>query len=326
MKNIFLVIATLILSVFSSACQFDTVEPGSVGVEVNMGKLNRHVYNPGFHFYSFMSDDLYYMSTQMQTYTFGGAREARRPVGDDEDVQINPNSHSGPPMEIISSQQMKVIVDITVQYHLNAANAPMIYQEFGIDYAEAIVEVSVRSGSRNAAEGFDTTELVTKREQFQNAMEREIVDQIAETLRSKHVDPRALIVDNVLLRQIDLPDNLENSILLVQQQGMQTLVQESAVNTARQQAERLRIEAEGQAAAQLIRAEGTANANRAISASLTPTILRLREFEAQYAMVANPNARIVVVPYGQPTLVNLPPMQTVAAAATPPAATPPARH
>lgn len=292
------------MAIFSSGCaSCQTIEPGTVGVEVNWGTL-RHVYNPGFHFYNVFSD-MHVFSTRMQTYTFGGA-------GDRDNTNLtnrnsaSENTHHGPSIQILSSDQLPVVIDITIQYHLNGAYATGIYREFGFDYSEAIVEVPVRSAIRNAASGFGARELVTHREQFQTRAEQMISEQIAFTLRSKNVSAHAIVVDNVSLRQIDLPDSLEASIRQVQEQQMRTLERQSAIETARQEAERLRIEAEGAAAAQLIRAEGNASSNRIMAASLTPNVLRLRELEAQYAMTANPNARLVVVPHGQPTIINAP--------------------
>lgn len=322
MKNLqhFLLVSSIfLLSLIGTGCaQWDTVEPGQVGVIVNFGKLDTHPYQPGFYFYSFLANDMKFMSTRMQTYTFGNRSDQRRTQAAQDQTQepiYNEDSHSGPAMQILSNDSLRVSIDITIQYHLNSRYAPLVYREFSDDYSEALIEVPVRTAVRNAASEYVARDLITHREQLQDSMERKVAEQIAFTLHSKGVSEQAIIVDNVSLRQIDLPDSLENSIRLVQEQQMQTLQRQQAIETARQEAERLRIEAEGAAAAQLIRSEGTANANRAIAASLSPQILRLRELEAQYAMVANGNSRLVVVPYGQPTVVSVP-NQAITAAAT----------
>lgn len=318
MKNIHNILFAFAISVFSllgSGCvQWDTVEPGQVGVVVNYGKLDPHAYKPGFYFYSFLANDMQFMSTRMQTYTFGNRRDQQNQAADQANTNVD--SYTGPAIQILSNDQLQVSIDITIQYHLNGTFAPAVYREFSMDYAEALVEVPVRSAVRNAASEFVARDLVVHREQLQASMERKIAEQIAYTLHSKGVSEMAIIVDNVSLRQIDLPDSLENSIRQVQEQQMLTLQRQQAIETARQEAERLRIEAEGATAAQLIRAEGTANANRAVAASLSPQILRLRELEAQYAMVANSNSRLVVVPYGQPTVVNVPNPNPAVTAAT----------
>jgi regulator of protease activity HflC (stomatin/prohibitin superfamily) len=315
MKKYKMLAAIMMFSLFSTGCvSCQTIEPGNVAVEVNWGTLNTHVYNPGFYTYSLFSD-LYVMSTRMQTYTFGGTRERTQQQENQQNQEESntQNIHRGQSIQILSNDQLAVNIDVTIQYHLNGTSGPLIYREFGLDYSEALIEVPVRSAVRNAASDYAARELVTHREEFQSKMERMISEQIALTLHAKHVSVSAIVVDNVSLRQIDLPDSLERSIRQVQEQEMQTLQRQSAVQTARQESERLRIEAEGAVAAQLIRANGTAEANRAISASLSSNILRLRELEAQYAMTANPNARIVVVPYGQPTVVNVP-QQAITAA------------
>lgn len=307
-NRIFISLFVFAFSIFGAGCfQYDTVSPGQVGVLVKLGDLNTNVYRPGFYFYSFLADDMVFMTTRMQTYTFGGSRDRRQQQPTEAAPAVaNVNYHSGPAIQILSNDQLQVTIDITIQYHLNGTYAPLVYREFGEDYSEALIEVPVRSAVRNAASEFVARDLVVHRENLQASMERKVAEQISLTLRSKGVNNQAIIVDNVSLRQIDLPDSLENSIRQVQEQQMQTLQRQQAIETARQESERLRIEAEGAAAAQLIRANGTANANRAIAASLSPQILRLRELESQYAMVANGNSRLVVVPYGQQTLINVP--------------------
>lgn len=315
-NRIFISFLILISSIFGTGCfQYDTVNPGQIGVLVKLGDLNTHAYQPGFYFYSFLADDMVFMTTRMQTYTFGGSRDQRQQQANaDQTAVVNVNSHTGPAIQILSNDQLQVTIDISIQYHLNGAYAPLVYREFGEEYGEALVEVPVRSAVRNAASEFVARDLVVHRETLQASMERKVAEQISLTLRSKGVNSQAIIVDNVSLRQIDLPDSLENSIRQVQEQQMQTLQRQQAIETARQESERLRIEAEGATAAQLIRANGTANANRAIAASLSPQILRLRELESQYAMVANGNSRLVVVPYGQQTLINVPSPMPIQAA------------
>lgn len=312
MKKIILLMLMTFMSISTTACSCQTIEPGSVGVEVNWGKLENHVYNPGFHLYS-LASDMYVFSTRMQAYTFENGRDQRvstNQTAGQEDADNNQNSHQGNAINILSMDQLPVTIDISVQFHLTAASVAKIYKEFGLSYYESLIEIPVRSAARNAAALFNARDLVTHREQLQTKMEEEIAAQIATTLRAKNVPMSALIIDNVSLRNIDLPDSLEASILRVQEQQMQALERQNSIETARQEAERQRIEAEGRAAAIQINATATARANETIAQSLSSNILRLRELEAQYASRVNPNAHLVMVPYGQTTVLATPPITT----------------
>ena len=79
-----------------------------------------------------------------------------------------------------------------------------------------------------------------------------------------------------------------------------------ALETARAEAERLRVEADGWAAANLARAQGTAEANRILAASLTPQVLESRRIDLMGQLLANEHTRTLVLPASSTPLLQLP--------------------
>ncbi|UJR85468.1 SPFH domain-containing protein [Sandaracinus amylolyticus] len=262
-----------------------TVPPGHVGVAANWGRVEPWTYPEGFHFISPFTD-VSALSIQNQTYQMGESGEATTPHDSDVDA--------------LTRDQLSVSLGVSVQFHLNAGAAVPVYRLLGEQYATSVIHPIVRTAVRDAAAGFTAIELVDDRTTFQTRMEALVHGGIRSLLRSRGIREDAILIDNVLLLNIDLPDTLDEAIADVQRQRQATAQRQQALMTAEAEAARLRTEAEGQAAAQLIRARAEAEANRTIAQSLTPPVLRLREIEATRALLENPGSRVMVVPAGQP--------------------------
>jgi regulator of protease activity HflC (stomatin/prohibitin superfamily) len=272
MKNILL---ALFAGLFSIGCSCATVAPGEVGVGVDMGGLQGDLYQPGFHFVS-LTTTVIPMSLQTQTYEMSG----------------NDSIHA------LTRDQLSVDLEVTINFSMSPEHAIDVYTAYSTEYAARIVHPIVRTAVRDAASTFTAAGLVDHREELQNAMEERVRRDLGATLTQRSLDTAAIRIENILLRNIDLPAALDASIAAVQQQRMQTQQRQQALETATAEAARLRMEAEGEAAARLIRAQADADANRLVAASLTPEVLESRRIEALRATLASPATRTVIVPAG----------------------------
>jgi regulator of protease activity HflC (stomatin/prohibitin superfamily) len=273
-----------------------TVPPGHVGVAVNWGRVEQWTYQEGFHWISPFTN-VYPLSIQTQTYQMGESGEATTPHDADVDA--------------LTRDQLSVSLGVSVQFHLNPTAGIPVYRLLGEQYATSVIHPIVRTAVRDAASGFSAIELVDDRTRFQARMEELVHTGIQSLLSSRGIHDDAIIIDNVLLLNIDLPESLDEAIADVQRQRQQTAQRQQALLTAEAEAARLRTEAEGQAAAQIIRAQAEAESNRIVTQSLTPQVLRLREIEATRSLIENPNAHVMIVPAGQPiSLLTSPPQAT----------------
>ncbi len=114
--------------------------------------------------------------------------------------------------------------------------------------------------------------------------EREIVaKQIYDQLTSQ-LNQRGLLVENVLLRDIQLPATLKAAIEAKQQAEQESLAMNFRLQKETQEAQRKRIEASGIRDFQQIVAQG-----------ITPSLLEWKGIEATESLAKSANAKIVVV-------------------------------
>lgn len=285
-----IVLTALFLVMMLPGCGCETVQPGTVGVAVDWGELQPWTYSEGFHVTGpFMT--IHPMSTRTETYTMAGAGQEAEVTGS---------------VSVVTRDQLTISLDVSVQYHLNGAYASDVYRFFGENYADSIVHSLVRTSVRDAASEFEAIALIDDRALLQSRMEILVRSTLASTLRGRDVSEFAIVIDNILLRNIDLPQSLEESIANVQRQHQETQQRIEALATARAESDRLAVEATGQATARLTRAHAEADSNRIIAESLTPQVLRARQIELMASVLANEHTRTLMLPTGATPLFNLP--------------------
>ena len=118
----------------------------------------------------------------------------------------------------------------------------------------------------------------TKRDAIQN----EIFDRLRGDVEEQYVQ-----INSVLVRDVTLPSNIKAAIERKLTQEQEALEYVFRLEKARQEAEKLRIDAEGKA-----------NANRILNSSLTTNILRDKGIEATLKLAESPNSKVVVVGSG----------------------------
>ena len=278
------------LMALSAGC--DTVEPGNVAAVVRFGSIDNTPRGPGM--YPNLFSTFYTMSTRTQTYTMAGpGGEAR------VDGSVN----------VLARDQLPVSLDVSVMYHLDGQSAVQVYKAFGANYDESIVHPLVRTAVRDAASTFSAVDLIDKRADLQLLMTSMVRQTLAETLRGRNVNPHAITVDNLLVRNIDLPQSIDEAIANVQRQHQLTMASTEANRTAQQEAARTLTIAQGEAAALVartnadaemlrIRSTSQAAANRALSSSLTPEFLQYERIQATRSVLSSSGTRTVFLPAG----------------------------
>lgn len=291
MRNVLL----LILVLSSLGCT-ETINPGEVGIVTDWGQVQPWVYTEGFHWVSPVGINIYPMSTRTSAYEMGssGNRTGQGP---------ETTTERGEPISVLTRDQLSVTLSCTVQFHLNAQTAPLVYRMYGMAYADTIVHPLVRTAIRDAASSFSAIDLVDKRQELQVLMESNVQTRLEEALEGRGIPVNAVVIESILLQNIDLPSSLDESIAAVQQQTQMTVQREQALRTAEAEAARLRTEADGEAAAQLIRARAQADSNRMLAESITPSVLELRRIDATTAILSSPQTRTVMVPSSGLTLM-----------------------
>src|SRR6266436_2750977 len=96
-----------------------------------------------------------------------------------------------------SNEGLILSLDTSLLFRLDKTMAAQVYQTVGADYADKIVEPTLRSEIRASTSAHTANALYT------NA--RELVQQQIQDELTKQLAPRGVIVENVLLRDVQLP-------------------------------------------------------------------------------------------------------------------------
>jgi prohibitin 1 len=175
-----------------------------------------------------------------------------------------------------SSEGLMMSLDTSLIYHLNPDRAADVFQHIGADYENVVVEPTLRSAIREATASHTANALYTGEREM---VAKQITDQITAELNK-----RGISVENVLLRDIQLPATLKAAIEAKQQAEQESLAMNFRLQKETQEAQRKRIEAAGVRDFQQIVAQG-----------ITPSLLEWKGIEATETLAKSPNTKVVVV-------------------------------
>lgn len=175
-----------------------------------------------------------------------------------------------------SNEGLILALDTSLLFRLDKDKAAYVYQTVGDNYAEKIVEPTLRAAIRASTSAHSANALYT------NA--RELVQlQIQDELRAQ-LAPRGVIVENVLLRDVQLPAMLKGSIEAKQQAEQDALRMSFILQKEKQEAERKRIEA-----------QGISDFQRIVATGISAQLLEWKGIEATEKLATSTNAKIVII-------------------------------
>jgi prohibitin 1 len=175
-----------------------------------------------------------------------------------------------------SSEGLMMALDTSLIYHLSPDRAAEVFQKIGADYENIVVEPPLRSAIRESTASHTANALYTGEREM---VAKQIFEQVNESLAK-----RGITVENVLLRDIQLPATLKASIEAKQQAEQEALAMNFRLQKETQEAQRKRIEAAGVRDFQQIVAQG-----------ITPSLLEWKGIEATETLAKSPNTKVVVV-------------------------------
>jgi regulator of protease activity HflC (stomatin/prohibitin superfamily) len=183
-------------------------------------------------------------------------------------------------MDVLDKNGLSINTDVTVRFNPIFNKIGYLHEQFGASYINVLVVPEVRSSVRQVAGRYSAEEIYsTKRAE----VEQTIKEETRKVLGENNIEMKAL-----LIRSINLPEQIKGAIESKLQQEQEALAYEFRLQREKSEAERRRIEA-----------EGIANYNRIINASLTNSILQQRGIEATVELAKSPNSKVVVVGAGK---------------------------
>ena len=253
MKN--LIILLLALFTFSNCT---VVRQGEVGVKRKFGKIDPNVYYAGIYginpFFAIM------IKTPTRT----------------ENLELS--------LSLPSKEGLSIQSEISILYRIQEDQAPLIIEDIGQNYIRNAILPVFRSAASDISANFMAKDMHSgKRKQI----ETEIKERMTEVL-----GPRGFIIEEVLMKSIELPRELSMAIERKLQSEQESMSMDFILEIERKEADRRRIEAEGNRDAQKILAEG-----------LSDAIIQLRSIEAFKELAKSPNAKVIITDGKTPLLI-----------------------
>lgn len=182
-------------------------------------------------------------------------------------------------MDVLDKGGLSINVDVTIIFNPFYDKIGDLHENIGSNYVSVMVIPNVRSSVRAVTGRYTAEEIYsTKR----GEVETQIIDATRKALADKNIQMKDL-----LIRSITLPEKIKAAIESKLQQQQEALAYQYRLDRERSEAERLRIEA-----------QGIADYNAIISASLTTNILRQKGIDATLALANSANSKVVVIGSG----------------------------
>lgn len=176
----------------------------------------------------------------------------------------------------LSSNGLSIGMDVSVRWKPDPSKLPQLHTTYGTDYYRKLVQPELRSAAREIVGLFTPEELYSsKREELQTQM----IDRVRQGVETEYV-----AIEAVLIRDVRLPKQIQNAIENKLQEEQEAQRYEFTLQKEKLEAQRKRIEAEGEAEYQ-----------RIITESLSPTFLQFKGIEATRELAQSSNSKVVVV-------------------------------
>jgi regulator of protease activity HflC (stomatin/prohibitin superfamily) len=179
-------------------------------------------------------------------------------------------------MKVLSSNGLDIQLEATAWYQPVTVELGFLHQTKGTNYLDRVLKPAMRSATRSVVGRYTPEQIYSSK---RDAIQEEIFDETKKIVEDQHIQ-----LNDVLVRDVTLPVAIKDAIERKLSQEQTSLEYKFKLEIAEKEAEKQRIEAQGKA-----------DANRILSASLTDKILTDKGIEATLKLSLSPNAKVVVV-------------------------------
>mmetsp|Transcript_2334 Transcript_2334/g.3047 ORF Transcript_2334/g.3047 Transcript_2334/m.3047 type:complete len:309 (-) Transcript_2334:71-997(-) len=244
----FAAIVTVVIVTLLGGNSVMTVQPGYVNVVTTFGRVES--YEAGIHLINPFKSNIENMSIKTQL------------------VQ----SHNTVP----TKEGLAIQLDLALIYRLNPIMITNLYTTVGRDYADVLITPESNSALRILTAGAEAKALYTNgREDFQMKLKSMLETKLAK---------RGILLEDVLLKDVKLPDLLINAIEIKSQAEQDALKMKFVLEKEEQEAQRKAIEAKGIAEFQSI-----------VTTGISPELLQWKGIEATEKFATSKNTKLVIM-------------------------------
>ena len=249
---------------------FVQIDAGEIGIKTLFGRVQPDVLYSGLHIINPLVE-VTKADARTQNYTMSAVHDEGKTRGDDA-------------IRVLSADGLEVVFDLTVLYRIVPADAPRLLRETGLDYEDKIVRPLARTKIRDNAVYYDAVSLYsTKRDEFQ--------DRITKTIEAEF-HKRGLLLENILVRNITLPEAVRASIEQKIQAEQDAQKMQFVLQKERQEADRKRVEA-----------QGISDYQKIVNENLTDKQLQYEQIKVMRDLAASNNAKMIIMGKGNSPVI-----------------------
>jgi regulator of protease activity HflC (stomatin/prohibitin superfamily) len=241
------------------------VDQTEVGIVKTFGKIESEPVEPGLHFKMPIVQSVVKMNTYEKT--------------------VDMTQKQGNAIKALTAEGLPVVIDLSIQYKIDPGKAPELYGD--IKNPESWMTSRILARVRDVIAQYKVEDLYTDKR-------TEVQEKIATAIQ-KEFDNKGIIITATLIRNIDLPDQVERSIEQKLKAKQEAEKMTFEVQKARLEAEKKIVEAQGQANATEIMAKAIRE---------NPEILEYKKLEVLEKMASNDN-KVFVVPGSNDLILNM---------------------
>jgi prohibitin 1 len=289
MKNYILLLIAFAAILLAPSCT--TIRPGETGLKVVRGKLQPGLYTQGRHSVGFGRHYIHF-STRIQ------------------EVSLK--------MTLPTREGVEAKTDLTLLYHLKPEAIHDIYLTLGLGYEKSIILNNFAAIAREACLNYKAIDIITQRDSLELAIFKDM---------NADLGHYGFVIDQVLVRDIDVPDDIDRVIekkVLAEQQTKQQEVDilrqkketEATIERERKEMEfafeKKKKEAESaielermngafalekqkqDAERSVIQAQAQKKTQELTNATITDLLIRYKTIEVMKALAESPNSKIII--------------------------------
>jgi prohibitin 1 len=256
-----------------------TIQPGEVGFTIHKGVIRPGILGPGRHHVNIFTSRILTFSTRITEYS----------------TTMTPPTKEG----------LEVKMYLTALYHIKPDAAPQIYSTVGTNYGQEIVVNNFMAIVREYTMTYSAIELLGERE----TIEQNIEDKLRAAVASY-----GIILDDVLVKDIDMPAAVLRAIEDKAKADQVAKLTKLELQTKREQEDfeietrekELKFSLDKQRADSLIMqidANAIKNYQLTINSTLTDRMLKYKSIEVTKELVKSPNAKVIITD-GKSMMVN----------------------
>ncbi|MGC1517014.1 MAG: prohibitin family protein [Maribacter sp.] len=179
-------------------------------------------------------------------------------------------------MNVLSSNGLDIKLEASAWFEPIRNDLGKLHQEKGEDYIQRVLLPTIRSAARSVVGRYTPEQLYSSK---RDAIQQEIFDETQKIVSGQYIQ-----LNEILVRDVTLPPTIKDAIERKLKQEQESLEYEFRLVTAKKEAEKVTIEAQGKA-----------DANRILSASLNDQILKDKGIDATLRLAESPNSKVVIV-------------------------------